>query len=82
MSLVLEVFCGCLLLIFKTEEHKNKRFIECSNVCSSELDIPLSFQCYASSMLSSQLLFCLEKNKSNECLFLFFLFLIRMCFIR
>ena len=31
--------------LFQTEEHKNKRFIECSNVCSSELDIPLSFQC-------------------------------------
>ena len=30
---------------FQTEEHKNKSFIECSNVCSSELDIPLSFQC-------------------------------------
>ena len=30
---------------FQTKEHKNKSFIECSNVCSSELDIPLFFQC-------------------------------------
>ena len=42
----LVVFSGCLL-VFKTDEHKNKRGIECSNVCSNELDIHLFIQCSA-----------------------------------
>ena len=43
VSGTLVVFSGCLL-VFKTEEHKNKRGIECPNVCSSELDIPYFIQ--------------------------------------
>ena len=37
------VLSDCYLL--QTEEQRNKRFIECSNVCSSELDILLLLQC-------------------------------------
>ena len=39
---------NCLLVdahFLKTEEHKNKRGIECSNVCSNKLDILLFLQC-------------------------------------
>ena len=53
------VLSDCYLL--QTEEQRNKRFIECSNVrsnvCSSELDILLSFQCFAPAVLGFQL-FC------------------------
>ena len=44
VSGALVVFSGCLL-VFKTEEHKNKRGHWKSNVHSSELDVPLLFQC-------------------------------------
>ena len=43
VSRALVVFSGCLL-VFRTDEHKNKRGIECSNVCSNELDIPYFIQ--------------------------------------
>ena len=49
--------------------HKNIRFIECSNVCSSELDILLSFQClhlwccvYDELLLQMNRRYCFFKN--------------------
>ena len=52
----------CTLLL-KTEEHKNKRGIECSDVCSIELDKHMLIQCCASAMLGVLLYFCREEQK-------------------
>ena len=38
--------CGCKLFI-RQKNIRTKEFIEYSNVCSSELDVHLSFQCFA-----------------------------------
>ena len=49
--------------IFRQKNIRTKEFIECSNVCSSELDVHLFIQCCASAMLGALLYFCMEEQK-------------------
>ena len=54
--------CGCKLFI-RQKNIRTKELIECSDVCSIELDKHMLIQCCASAMLWALLYFCREEQK-------------------